>query len=74
MRGVGRLGRAPRVRMPRARMQWAKTHEERCDDKVTADHSHVSADSPSPASPDFIDCRAMPRTLYQLAHEVVTYL
>jgi hypothetical protein len=28
-----------------------KTHEERCDDKVTADDSHVSADSPSPASP-----------------------
>jgi hypothetical protein len=28
-----------------------KTHEERCDDKATANDSHVSADSPSPASP-----------------------
>ena len=52
-----------------------KTLEERCGDKVTADHSHLSADSPSPASPDyFIHCRAMPRTLYQFPHEVVTYL
>ena len=52
MRGVGRFGKGRREEGCNGQgCNGVKLYEERCDDKLTADHSHVLADSPSPASP-----------------------
>ena len=51
MRGVRTPRKGAVIKDATGKDAMGKTHEERCDDKATADDSHVSADSPSQASP-----------------------